>query len=752
MRSSFAPVSLLAVCLTLPTLASAQRAPLPPAEFALRQPVPLHPAPNPDPEERPELWAAGADYKASFVDGFTFYPALGASAPEHLPLRYRSVAVRSGGSEWALPAGERDAKRGTLECCYVRPGITERYEVRADGLEQSFVVSREAWLGGDLTVVGSFETPLSARHVEAEHTALDFCDGQGRTILRYGAAVAIDAAGRRTAATTSWDGKRLELTVPGTWLADAAWPVTIDPLTGTVYHAAPLYEIASIDVAHDPESHEVVVVYTHIFTAIDYDTRAYLVANDLLSLSNIFSETTTQTTRGARVAFVGGADRWVIAFHRAASATAVSNIFVYQHPRANYTLNAGVTRLIATPSGSFDTRPTVGGSFDPISGTRAFVAWQRDQANGNTATSRVWGAAIDVTQTGTVSASQQFHLDATSGNVDQDLPSINKCSRTGDWIVVWQQYENASTANLWTVEAAVVSASGALIQNFRVGSHPQLHYMRPHIEGESGRYFCTFLGAYYFGSGGAGNGESVLVSNFDWTGTVSRVVAPRPIASSTTKAFASDEGDRPIAFDRKTGSHAVVCTTVIGGGANAYRVGLDCGIAEVSPIETTATVARKACVYNPDRESFVVIEATAGANRLIKGMYFDYTVATATRYGFGCAGRIGCTNGGFAGPLAPPYRGSAEFALTLGSALPSRSYVPCFGASLANIPLGNGCVFALDPNLPTVLVGPVTTNSLGNASLPLPIPSWVTGNLFAQWLVLDGGALKSSDGLVLQVR
>ena len=50
--------------------------------------VPLHSAPADPLGGDYGLWAGGTGYKASFHDGFVFYPVLGANAPRHLPLRW----------------------------------------------------------------------------------------------------------------------------------------------------------------------------------------------------------------------------------------------------------------------------------------------------------------------------------------------------------------------------------------------------------------------------------------------------------------------------------------------------------------------------------------------------------------------------------------------------------------------------------------------------------------------------------------
>ena len=50
------------------------------------------------------LWASAGGYKASFHDGFVFYPALGAAYPANLPLRWQTISVGCGSERRWAPA------------------------------------------------------------------------------------------------------------------------------------------------------------------------------------------------------------------------------------------------------------------------------------------------------------------------------------------------------------------------------------------------------------------------------------------------------------------------------------------------------------------------------------------------------------------------------------------------------------------------------------------------------------------------
>ena len=107
----------------------------------------------------------------------------------------------------------------------------------------------------------------------AAHAELRFRDEEGRELFVYGAATAVDANGATRAMTTAFDGERITLRLAGDWLADAVYPVVVDPMLGVgnwVTHADP---IGDVDVVRDSEStaQAVWVAYSVFFSGSDGD-------------------------------------------------------------------------------------------------------------------------------------------------------------------------------------------------------------------------------------------------------------------------------------------------------------------------------------------------------------------------------------------------------------------------------------------------------------------------------------------------
>src|SRR5262245_36488114 len=148
------------------------------------------------------LLGGGPDFHAEFAPGtFLFLPALGREAPETRPVSFTLEEIRVG--ERLVHAASADARpaRDGNRAVYARgPSIEERYEVRADGVHQTFVFASPEELsgGGDLVVRGRLDTALervAAEEAEIESAGLRF-EVPGFGGVRWGTVTGVDAAGR----------------------------------------------------------------------------------------------------------------------------------------------------------------------------------------------------------------------------------------------------------------------------------------------------------------------------------------------------------------------------------------------------------------------------------------------------------------------------------------------------------------------------------------------------------------------------
>jgi hypothetical protein len=172
------------------------------------------------------LWAAGANWKASFdARGFEFVPFFGSAAPRNFPLRLELASATVAGRALALADGEPTAVAGTVRT--PRGALTELVATRPDHVEQSFefaTLPARGELAVEVRITGEFAaSPI-------EH-GLRFANEHGH--VDYTKAIAVDAAGRRQELAIEWHGERARMVIPAAFVAEAQLPLVLDPtLTG----------------------------------------------------------------------------------------------------------------------------------------------------------------------------------------------------------------------------------------------------------------------------------------------------------------------------------------------------------------------------------------------------------------------------------------------------------------------------------------------------------------------------------------
>ena len=121
-----------------------------------------------------ELWGAGPDYKVHFGrEAVTFEPALGRKAERSHSLAFSLESVRRGDAALGAAAVARSPEEAPDGIRYSRgAGVVERYELRAEGLYQSFVFDAPPAGSGDLVVRGRLATELPLGAVSYTHLTL----------------------------------------------------------------------------------------------------------------------------------------------------------------------------------------------------------------------------------------------------------------------------------------------------------------------------------------------------------------------------------------------------------------------------------------------------------------------------------------------------------------------------------------------------------------------------------------------------
>jgi hypothetical protein len=714
--------------------------------------VPIH-SHAPDPAGgRYGVWAAGPDYKASFHDGFVFYPCLGPSYPANLPLRWTTESIAAGGAPLVdLSRAAHAHGEWRYEYCY--EGVTEAYDVRADGVEQTFVVQRRPERAGDLTIVGRVDTnlrPLPALASPCQQDLL-FADAQDRPIVRYGKALAFDAHRRSVPVTTALDGTRIRLTVPGDWLASAVFPVTVDPLTARVgisFNGPP--RNPAIACESESQTWKTLLAYPRQFSATDLDLYVRLANGNLTSSSQVFTDIAADwSTDAPDACYVGGADRWVITFFRHFT-TGATRVRAHFHDRENLTLNSGLTAYHDFAPAEHHTFPAVGGSASRGTGTTALLTYRADAAFANTDRSVVWGLLVDA-----VSRTLGVRFQISRPNLDAEAPDVNgaRGANDGQWMVVYSGRNWNSSTDDYDVYVARVTSSGAVAGDVFVGPDAGADKGWPVVDGRDGRYLVAMIG----GMTGEWAGTTVLVERFDWFASQP---APRKLGPHT-RASASNVGHVQLAFDHDSASHWALAYQFDAGASTrsiVLRMGYSGGVTETAPLNGgQGGTLMPAVAYNSHARAFPLLYCGGEASAPVYGQILEHPAAAVnTPFGTACQST---TNSLLA---TPPFAGSQFFQLTFLGRPNGTSCVLLLALGSASVPLDfigmPGCTYYVSPlpGLHLLSVPLAVSGSAATFRLALPDAPVFRSDLFGQMAWVEPGlnpaGLGMSHGLRMSVR
>jgi hypothetical protein len=728
--------------------------------------VPIHTAPADPVGGAYGTWAAELTFKASFHDGFVFYPFLGASHATNLPLRWTTESVTSGGEPQidctAAPAHGNTATRYE----YRFGGMVEAYDVRPEGVEQSFLIARRPTVAGDLVITGRVDTQLASAAVAAARQALVFSDTNGEPLVSYGEAVAIDAAGRRFDVLTSFDGSRVRLSVPAASVANATFPLLVDPLLTRVviatWGAATFGQVSYPEVGRDDEStaDNVMTFYSRQFSATDFDGYARLSDDDFTGSSLIYTDVTTSwSTVRAGTAFVGAADRWVLCLQR--NFTSTVRVRALFHDKANVTLNSGLLVFHDPSAGECNWFPAVGGTNGfSASGDNALLVYQADVSAtvANTTTSQVYAVLCDAAAR---TIGTRFELDNGVTTGDNEYPDVNQESNggTASWVVAWEQFNNSITNDDVDVILTRVDYNGTVAGNLFAGpaTGSPTHKLQPQVSGRGGRYAVSMIRSNTRSSNGGGFGSEILIERFDWSETAATPtkLGPNTLVADLTSPNFVNGG---LAFDDRSLSHWALVYQRGGfsvGDCRVLRVGFTGGQTEAATLYSGPNGAYSPGIcFNDDADEFLCVYGSTDnppSGLPVYGHRLLYpTAASNVIYGPGC-GPAGISSS------TPPYAGSEFYRVNL-TGIPATLSVFILSAAQSPfpIPLGavgmSGCFGNIDLSVQLGSLSSVTNS----VTFELPDSPLVIGDFFGQWAYFDAGlnpaGLGATAGIRVQVR
>jgi len=181
--------------------------------------------------------------------------------------------VLVGGQEIYRAKNVMPAVRGNAALYAHTPTLTEHQLARDAGMQQLFTLAAPPDLTGDLVLAVSLNTPLRAELLSAQQGVLFFPPNANpnkdshTAVLAYSGALAFDAGGRTLYADLTLDKNTLFLRLPEAWLAQADYPVVIDPLIGSpALISDPRPQQDELALAYNPGDDEYLAVWEHFTT------------------------------------------------------------------------------------------------------------------------------------------------------------------------------------------------------------------------------------------------------------------------------------------------------------------------------------------------------------------------------------------------------------------------------------------------------------------------------------------------------
>ena len=321
------------------------------------------------------------------------------------------------------------------------PGLVEEYLARDGGIEQRLRIEQDPGLPGDLTMAVEVQTPLDLALAEGgDGFVFRWIGPRGARmapVASYGRALALDAGGRAKRATLNAEELapvlpglrryRLEMTFPEDWLADAQYPVVIDPLIGGLLQMdVTLGTQSTPAVAYNSTDGKYLVVWQDNRSG-NYDIYGQLVGADgLLVGQNLAIRAASGDQTLPDVAYNPGSDTYLVTWR---SGTAAIHA---QRVDATGSLVGGLLDLAGMLQTTAD-RPAVAYS---SSADYWLVTWQQWQGSTNENDVR----ARAVSNTGTMATA--FTVYSNTG--DDTAPDV-AANDTQGFLVAWER-EGAGTS------------------------------------------------------------------------------------------------------------------------------------------------------------------------------------------------------------------------------------------------------------------------------------------------------------------
>lgn len=678
----------------------------------------------------------GRDFVARFdTDSFEFVPTV-PDAVRRDAWRFRVTAVGRGTrmGNGTLPAGQQAVSDQRVS--YARPGFVERYDIRADGVEQSFVFDALPTGAGDLVVRGRVTTELrvDAEGVPADELHFRAADDTG---VRVGAVTGIDARGRTAAGRMRYTNGVLELVLPASFVDEAELPLVLDPLIGTIRSpSVPWAADSDPDVAYDETNDISLVVFGRRDPASSPAVRGQRVRPDGTVVGESFQIANGESPMVGNVA---SRDAFVVAYLR---------------DDKLYARRVDAATAAVSPETMLDADPATilydVGNSSSAQRDQVPVAYYRPWAGPGPGDAL--GLSVRVPSTGAplVAGSFSYYLEAiifgTSGNAIPYTARLCEIdSMPGYYLCAFDEW-GFCTGGSRHVRLSLVDPDGRRLQTVQV-SPVVLGGSSPDVAGEG----SDFVVVYEQTDTGIVCQEISVVAGSLVLGTQT-VVETSPVPKGRGQcvrcpSLARADGSYLLGFQR-SGQNFVASLDPSTCGPCEGELTLGLGPeSALSPAIRARTRAGR-----PATEAMLAWARSDRGRQWVEVSAFRADDGVVSDLGGGCA------QGGRA-TVSCARAGNATFTHEVRDAAPQAQALLALGVGSSAFPCGP-CTLVPDLAMPVVVAFSGTTNERGRASTttPLPaLPNLVGAVLIEQWLVVSGSGcpligMALSNGLAVEIQ
>lgn len=672
------------------------------------------------------LEGAGPDYRVRFAAGAVDFSANQGNAG----LRFTLDAVRRGATTlFAGPTATLPHTDGTQVRYPHAPTLTEIYELRGEGVEQSFRFTERPVGRGDLVVRGRITTELPLTAASDAGVRFGSSDSGGIT---FGAVTGIDANGTTVRGSIRAAGDHVEWVLPAAFVDAAVYPLLLDPLIGNAFTIGnePGDDIMP-SVAYDETTDRYLVVWNLVQTSTVAEVRGRFVsgAGAPIGSSFVIDQVGDVTVR-PQVVNVAASNRFLVVFRRYSVVVLPTpsldrDWYMRAVTASDGTVSAPVVAIGASTSAQLQTEVAVAGDRRSVAGGSnqdALLAIRLPPSPLPTSLASVVTRAVDVPVTGnpTLGSSQQIQASPLPTLDLREVGITANGGSAGRWLVTYRRQTApaqsdppffgivvdetgaACSAEIW------LAGSPAVAQRLTAATKDGLHFA---IAWEDAATLGVALRTLTV-SGPCGSLVPTLGPTLDPT---SAGLDSKPVLDFARTKYV-------LAWRR---------SYLTGGTPRVFVRGLDpgscvaCGAewsvdTTIAGLDTPAVASRWSGGATTSDEALVV-----WSNDTVRGRRFEAVGAPSVNDLGG-----GCGASGTAGHTGQPQLGDATFALTLTS--PTAFVLGAVvGLSPANVACGPCTVV---PNLDIVLAGG------GPHPIPLACDVDLLGFQFwAQWVLLAPG-------------